>query len=490
MTINEIREMSFGAPAAERDINEGLRNYFVESDSFRKLQKGNKTVILGNRGSGKSALFKILAHDKRKNGEIVIELSPEDYSYELLTEVMKKEAEGSWAKQGAYSAGWKYLLFALSLKKLIDFDTDYARKWAPKSFVYIRDNLKATSFNKLDLLISYVKRIEGLKVGDVEISLKTKQLQKLYKLDEINDLFDEIDLLTGKHNVSIFIDELDKGWDASEDAKSFISGLFQAAMSINQRFRNLRVFMSLRKELYENIPALYDDAQKNADQFETILWDEASLFKLITKRIKNSMASVLDKNDEQLWNEVFSDVIDYRGAKSFNYIVDRTLYRPRELIQFCTDIKDALQDGDKIPLNYDVIARTEQKYSESRTKDISAEYKFQYPGLLSIFESFRGMQYTLDRNELELHCLDLICGSIKIENFGYEWVKECEPDNIIAILWEVGFIKAQAVGGLKARQRSGSSYLGSYQISNLNLYNVSKFQIHQMFRTYLGLKEK
>ena len=261
-------------------------------------------------------------------------------------------------------------------------------------------------------------------------------------------------------------------------------------MSINQRFTNLKVLISLRKELYENIPALYDDAQKNADQFETIEWTEETLFELITKRIRKNIKSSLDIGNEQLWEEVFSNIIDYRGAKSFNYIVDRTLYRPRELIQFCTDIKDSLQVTDKVPINYDVIGRTEYKYSESRTKDIAAEYKFQYPNLLAIFESFRGKQFTLERSELEGHCLDLICGSIKIESAAFSWIEQCEPDNVIAILWEVGFIKGQAVGGLKARQRSGSSYLGSYHIANLNLLNITKFQIHQMFRTYLSLKEK
>jgi energy-coupling factor transporter ATP-binding protein EcfA2 len=490
MDFEQLKDISFGAPAAERDINEGLRDYFVESDSYRKLQRGNKTVILGNRGSGKSALFKMLAYEKRRIGEIVIELSPEDYSYELLTEVMKKEAEGVWAKQGAYSAGWKYLLFAITLKRLIDFNSEYARKYAQKSYVYIRDNLKSVSFNKLDLLISYVKRIEGLKIGDVEVALRTRQLQQLYKLEEIHDLFEEIDVLTGKFSVTIFIDELDKGWDSSEDAKAFISGLFQAALSINQRFRNLRVFMSLRKELYENIPALYEDSQKNIDQFETIEWDEKNLLKLITKRISRNIKSTLPKSDEQIWNEIFSETIEYRGAKSFNYIIDRTLYRPREIIQFCTDIRDSLREDDHIPLNYDVISRTEYKFSDSRTKDIAAEYKFQYPGLLSVFESFRGKQFSLIRNDLEMHCLELICGNYKIDAEAFTWIKECEPDTIISILWEVGFLKAQVVGGVKAKQRSGSSYIGSYQIANLSLSNVQNFQIHQMFRTYLGLKEK
>ena len=53
-----FRDLNFGAPAAERDIGTGLTDYFVESETFHRVEKGEKLIILGNRGSGKSAIFK------------------------------------------------------------------------------------------------------------------------------------------------------------------------------------------------------------------------------------------------------------------------------------------------------------------------------------------------------------------------------------------------------------------------------------------------
>lgn len=70
-----------------------------------------------------------------------------------------------------------------------------------------------------------------------------------------------------------------------------------------------------------------------------------------------------------------------------------------------------------------------------------------------------------------------------------DWVIDRDPEKLIDILWEVGFLRAQAVGGLKARRRSGSSYVGTYQVANLNLRTLSRFQVHPMFRSYLGSKE-
>ena len=65
-----LKNLDFGAPAAERDINQGLIDYFFESGSFKNLLNGRKSVLLGNRGTGKSAIFKILAEEYRKSNLI------------------------------------------------------------------------------------------------------------------------------------------------------------------------------------------------------------------------------------------------------------------------------------------------------------------------------------------------------------------------------------------------------------------------------------
>jgi hypothetical protein len=284
------------------------------------------------------------------------------------------------------------------------------------------------------------------------------------------------------------VDELDRGWDASEDSKSFVAGLFQACVSINELIPNLRVYVSLRRELYDSIPALYEDAQKYRDIIEVIAWDEPELLALVAKRIRYSVPMLERTDDKYSWNAVFAETLDYRRAKSFNYLIDRTLYRPREIIQFCTDAASDAQKTTAWPINYSVISRAELTYSEARSKDIAAEYRFQYPGLLSIFEVFRGQAYTFARSELELTCLGITTGEFRIDEEA-SWVLDQDPDFLIDVLWRIGFLRAQAVGGVKALRRSGSSYLGPHQVASLNLRNVGRFHVHPMFRSYLGMKE-
>ena len=90
---------------------------------------------------------------------------------------------------------------------------------------------------------------------------------------------------------------------------------------------------------------------------------------------------------------------------------------------------------------------------------IASEYRFQYPGLMSVFEVFRGRTYTLDRDELEFLCLQLSEGEHALSNDGKSWIQGQEPSYIIEALWRIGFLRAQAVGGVKTQRRSGSSYL-------------------------------
>ncbi len=431
----------------------------------------------------------MIAADARKRADIVIELAPEDYSYELLQQSLAKEAHGSWAKQGAYSAAWKYLIYVSVMKEVVS-GKGIKKGAAGRIYTYLRDKHSNFDVNPIGTLISYLKRLEGIKIGPYEAGVKTKELQSLYGLEEVASLIDDLNEVCGQRRAIVLVDELDKGWDASEDAVAFVAGLFQAAVSINQRTPNIRVLLSLRKELYDNIPALYEDAQKVRDIIETITWDEETLFNLIGLRLRHAIG-VPTMSLQEAWNTVFSEILEYRQNKSFNYIVDRTLYRPREIIQFCSEaVRQAVEHNDGTPLNYGVVSRAEHNYSEDRLSDIAAEYRFQHPGLGSVFETFRGLPYNLERDELEYHCLAIATGEHKVDQAAWRWVENTDPDAMIRFLWRVGFLRARAVGGYKGRRRSGSEYLGSHQISNLNLHGITRFHVHPMFRSFLALKEK
>ncbi|XRQ02905.1 P-loop ATPase, Sll1717 family [Actinomadura welshii] len=481
--------LDFGTPSAERDISRGLEKYFVESPAYHRVRSGAKTILMGNRGSGKSAIFKVLAKRERAAGNLVIELSPEDYSYELLSSTMAAEDAGSWAKQGAYAAAWKYLIYVLVMKALARKGMRLTKNGGREIHKYVRDNHGAQQLGTLSLLVSYLKRLEAVKIGPIEAGLRTRELDRLYKLEEIQNLLPALQRVLEAQRVVVLVDELDRGWDSSEDAKAFVSGLFQACVSVNALHPNLRVYMSLRQELYDDIPALYEDAQKHRDLVEKIHWSEESLLELIAKRIRYSahekgfdIAALERAGDRACWSAVFAPPPGRTRDGSFAYMVDRTLYRPRELIQFCSEtLEYARGRSSKLPVPYSAIERSEYGYSAERTKDIAAEYRSQYPGLLSVFEVFRSHPHAFAREELELLCLELAFGDVPTR--GTEsWLPLRDPGELIEILWRAGLLTAQA-------GRNGR-FLGSHQVQHLNLAAAQRFRVHEMFHASLGIEAR
>ena len=62
---SSLSAVDFGAPAAERDIEKGLDEYFVESEAYNRVKAGEKRILIGGRGIGKSAMFQVLARRER-----------------------------------------------------------------------------------------------------------------------------------------------------------------------------------------------------------------------------------------------------------------------------------------------------------------------------------------------------------------------------------------------------------------------------------------
>lgn len=507
--LKVIEEVDFGQLAAENDIGpatsspllvRGLEKYFVESDDYKRVRAGVNTIVLGNRGSGKSAIFQILARAERSEGNHVIELSPDDYSYEMLHKTMAPESAGSWAKHGAYAAAWKYVIYVLVMKEVTKRGQRLRRGAASKIYRYIQENHPSADVGTISTLISYLKSIESIKLGPFEMSRiarqKARDLDSLYNLEEISSLLPALQEVLAKERVFVFIDELDRGWDSSEDAKAFVAGLFQACVQVNRLHENLRVYISLRQELYADIPVLADDTQKYRDVMDTIRWSEESLLTLIAKRIRysaeqqNSPGRFERFNDLTCWSWVFGDGPE---RSSFTYMIDRTLYRPREIIHFCSRVAQVVKaskgSAAKLPLTFRAIESAERIYSSERAEDIAGEYGHQYPGLLSIFEVFRGRSQAFSREAIQMLCLELATGGIPTDEKTSSWLPDRDPDDLIGILWHVGFLVAQPIGNASP-MADARSFLGVHQAPYLNFAAAQHFRVHPMFWAYLGLETK
>jgi hypothetical protein len=57
--IDLLKRMSFGMQVAEDEVNE-LASYFVETNQWGRIAKGEIDIVRGEKGSGKSAIYSLL----------------------------------------------------------------------------------------------------------------------------------------------------------------------------------------------------------------------------------------------------------------------------------------------------------------------------------------------------------------------------------------------------------------------------------------------
>jgi hypothetical protein len=141
-----------------------------------------------------------------------------------------------------------------------------------------------------------------------------------------------------------------------------------------------------------------------------------------------------------------------------------------------------------VPLGLTAVKEAEQPYSLERARDIAAEYRFNYPGLLSVIEAFRGRGTILTREDLELACLELITREVP-SRATEGWLDDCTPESLIEILWTTGFLSAEISQAARPRRASAARFLGPHQAAHHTVTAARRFQIHPMFWAYLGVQE-
>jgi hypothetical protein len=101
-------------------------------------------------------------------------------------------------------------------------------------------------------------------------------------------------------------------------------------------------------------------------------------------------------------------------------------------------------------------------------------------------DGFRGQAARIfARGDLEFLCLELITREIPSRDT-QPWLDSLTPDELIDILWSIGFLRAGVSRDTTRRRNGGDAYLGVHQARHLDTAAVRSFQVHPMFWAHLG----
>jgi hypothetical protein len=116
-----ITKLFIGASAAENEFRD-LSRYYIQTDEFRRVQRGEVQVIAGRKGSGKSALFFEVRNKLRGSRQnVVLDLNPEGFQLRKLKALVLDELEEG-TREHTITAFWEYLLLLELCQKLLEND--------------------------------------------------------------------------------------------------------------------------------------------------------------------------------------------------------------------------------------------------------------------------------------------------------------------------------------------------------------------------------
>jgi hypothetical protein len=197
---------------------------------------------------------------------------------------------------------------------------------------------------------------------------------QLARLNKMLNVLDEDILDTPHQSLYVIVDDLDREWVDERIANDLIRCLFKTVLDL-KRVRHLKVLVALRTNIFHELDFGARGGQE--EKFRSLVlkmrWSKGDLEELIDERVRY----VSKRNDSGLVavDDLLPHTNNTRGC-AFDYILERTLMRPRDTISFINECL-SLSSGQS-RLTWNDITRAEKSYSEKRLLALRDEWKPTY----------------------------------------------------------------------------------------------------------------
>src|ERR1019366_1096146 len=265
-----------------------------------------------------------------------------------------------------------------------------------------------------------------------------------------------------------------------------------------QHVRNLKVLVAPRTNIFQEL----DFGRKGGGQEEKfrapvleMRWTKADLEALLDERLKisakgsgfetSSIASILPAA-----NNTMGIPIDY--------LLDRTLLRPRDAIAFANECLAVGVGKDR--LSWADIKTAERSYSVKRLLALRDEWKATYPGINGVLEKFRRCPVRMTIGEFQQRLDDIMLLLSEPDFEGVKWLTEVTsamwtagPNTtwfemyqpLTQILFNVGLI------GMSSRSSANPLYLSDdahWVEQESNIERAEYFYIHRAYHEGLDMQ--
>jgi len=413
-TQSFLAMLDLGASTAENELP-SLDEYYLETTAHRRALRGEVRLVTGRKGSGKTAIFyRVRDAIGRSKGNVVLDLRPEGYQLRKFKDAVLTKLQGGTAEH-VITAFWEYVLLleiartlAVNDYKINKFDHRLFEPYQRLLAVLHRASIseEADFAERLNRLLQEIQQTYESKYGDaVQVTMLQPEISALIYKHDIHELRDHVfTYLAFKEQLWILFDNVDKGWPTTGLTGAdliILRTLLEAARKIereaNRRDVEAHSLVFLRNDVYELLLDATPDRGKETRV--NVDWtDRELLAELLRKRIVRNDPDLDEKNFEDVWKEIAQPLVE--GEDSSRFVLDRSLMRPRSLIDLvnhCLGVATSLRHT---KITDDDIRKAVRTYSTDLITDISLEMRDVFPGAQDVPYSFIAAQQVFSPGEL------------------------------------------------------------------------------------------
>jgi hypothetical protein len=462
-----VERLDFGRLDAENDEN--LQDYFLDTGTVDLAKRGKKLVI-GRKGAGKTALFKILARELQA---AVVELDLDHYVWEFH----RGFAEAGLEAERAYTASWKLLIYLSAYGAIRD---DLDRDDRTTGDAALETLGLASDRGRIRAMVGWLKRVRrvdlpeiaglasggGFELGDIEGTPLSAETARA-----IHDLEALLARVRPDHPFTVLIDRLDDAWNGSDDSLHLIAGAVRATRDIGMTLKSGMalppVITFLRADLWERIS--FNDRNKMSQDIILLDWTPEQLTDVIALRV----ASSLGVPREDAWSAAFTTDEMRQRARASTYITKRTLGRPRDIVAFAIFAHEEAQKHGHEIIEATDIYEAERRFSRhvfDELKDEMERHVADFQEVTNALKSLRQRTFQMD-----------------------DWMGACKANGItvregrvaLEALLEASIVGIHATGG----SGGGSGTVYRYEDRHLQARDESNMQVHLALVKELGLRD-
>ncbi|MER7983916.1 hypothetical protein [Streptomyces sp. NPDC095817] len=490
-----VRDLFFGRDDAEHDFADGLlRQGFQRTLAYEAALDGRKALVIGRKGSGKSAICAQLAHGGVHPGPTA-PIAPDDAAGD---EIRRFDLQGL-TSDTAKSLIWRYLFAVHAARHVVAHASDgHGRSLRkPAAVRALRDFLKVngeeTEARLTDRLKRGTSRLQSatlsLKMFGVEAGLQTgpagdgeseftpsegaRAMRQLEALEAgVTAALDTLGCaVLGHPPLLVLVDQLEYVWRADADSHALVTGLLLATKHVARTYGSaVRCVLFVRSDIYDALN--FVDGDKFRSDEMHITWTNPALRELALARASASLRREL--THDELWGGIFPRAV--RGEPTADYLTARCLPRPRDAIQFLNLCRDtAWERGHPTVRESDVLAAT-KRFSEWKLEDLAREYNVGFPFLREVFGLFEHGEHQVRRQDLETRFSAIHAA---LHDSYADYTEALNARVVIQALFAIGF--------LGVRRQDSVAYAGSTSLP-VQPYE-DEFHVHPCFRPALHCTE-